>query len=150
MGEAEGLSARCRQWLTWVLLACVVQPGYGGSVAAPQSDAQDRLAKLMNLYRAYVEKNQKGPPSEEALREFGQKLPANERADRRIGDDLENIFVSPRDKQKFMVKYSIKPEPSVNRALAWEATGEKGMHWVALTIGYVVEYDETTLKQYTK
>src|SRR5262245_18921911 len=55
------------------LSACLVQVGCdGAAVAPPQSDAQDRLAKLMNLYRVYVEKNQKGPPNEEALREFGK------------------------------------------------------------------------------
>src|SRR6267142_1243366 len=113
--------------------------GCGDSVAPPQSDSQDRLAKLMNLYRAYADKNPKGPPNEQALREFGQKLSPSERADRLIGDDLESIFVSPRDKQKFNVKYNIKPEPAVNRALAWEATGQNGRRWVALTNGYTVE-----------
>jgi hypothetical protein len=132
-------------------VASILQSGCGGdSVAPPQSDAQDRLSKLMNLYRLYVEKTQKAPPNEQALREFGQKLTPTERADRLIGEDLEAIFTSPRDKQKFNVKYGLKPEPATNRALAWEATGEKGKHWVALTMGYVVEYDEQQLKDYTK
>jgi hypothetical protein len=130
---------------------CSSLAGCGGdSIAPPHSDAQERLAKLMNLYRTYVEKNQRGPPNEQALREFGQKLSPTERADRKIGDDLEEIFTSPRDKQKFNVKYNIKPEPAVNRALAWEEIGQNGRHWVALTMGYVVEYDGETLKQYTK
>jgi hypothetical protein len=134
-----------------VMIALVVQSGCGGrNAVAPQSDAQERLSKLMNLYRAYVEKNQKGPPSEQALREFGQKLTAAERSDRVIGEDLDGIFTSPRDNQKFVVQYNVKPEPSTNRALAWESTGKNGMHFVALTMGYVVEYDEQTLKQYTK
>jgi hypothetical protein len=104
----------------------------------------------MNLYRLYVEKTQKAPPNEEALRDFGQKLTPTERADRLIGDDLEAIFTSPRDKQKFNVKFNIKPEPAVNRALAWEATGKDGRRWVALTNGYTVEYDDQQLKEVMK
>jgi len=152
MGRAGAWAGR--DWrLAWgvSVLVLIVMTGCGGdSIAPPQSDAQDRLSKLMNLYRYYVEKTQKGPPNEDALREFGQKLSAQEKTDRLIGDDLESIFTSPRDSKKFMVKYNIKPDPSVNRALAWEATGKNGMHWVALTMGYFVEYDEETLKQYTK
>jgi hypothetical protein len=132
-------------------LIFVVLGGCGGAaVAPPQSDAQDRLAKLMNLYRYYVEKTQKAPSNEQALMEFGQKLTPTERSERVIGDNLEEIFVSPRDKQKFNVKWNIKPEPAVNRALAWEATGQNGMRWVALTMGYVVEYDEQQLKDVMK
>lgn len=129
---------------------CLVFAGCPSQTAAPVSDVQTRLSHLMNLYRFYVEKNQKGPASEEALREFGQKLSPEERANRLIGDDLENIFTSPRDNQKFLIKFNIKPEPSTNRALAWEATGKDGRHFVALTMGYIVEYDEEQLKQYTK
>ena len=133
------------------LCVCLAEAGCGGAaVAPPQSDSQDRLAKLMNLYRVYVEKNQKGPPNEEALREFGKTLTAEERSARLIGDDLEAIFTSPRDNQKFNVKYNIKPDPAVNRALAWEATGKDGQHWVALTNGYTVDYDENQLKEVMK
>ena len=116
----------------------------------PVSDAQDRLSKLMNLYRFYTDKNQKPPPNEEALREFGQKLSPQDRADHLIGDDLDSIFLSPRDNQKFVVKYNLRPDPSSNRALAWETAGKNGMHFVALTMGYVVEYNEETLNQYKK
>jgi len=133
-----------------VMLVCLLMAGCQRSGGAPVSDAPTRLSRVLNLYRFYVEKNQKGPPNEEALREFGQKLTSEERANRLIGDDLESIFTSPRDNQKFIVKFNMKPEPSTNRALAWEATGKDGRHFVALTMGYFPEYDEETLKQYTK
>jgi hypothetical protein len=134
-----------------VLSACLAQAGCGGAaVAPPQSDAQERVAKVMNLIRAYVDKNQKAPPNEQALRDFGAKLTSEERSGYLIGDDLENIWVSPRDQKKFVVKYNLKPEPAVTRALVWEETGLNGMHWVALTNGYTVEYDEQQLKDYIK
>jgi hypothetical protein len=134
------------------LMACIAFSGCGGSaVAPPQSDAQDRIAKLMNLYRYYSDKNQKPPANEEALREFGKKLTAEERSARVIGDDLEGIFTSPRDNQKFNVKWNTKPDPAVNRALAWEATaGKDGMRWVALTNGYTVYYSDQQLQEVMK
>jgi hypothetical protein len=110
----------------------------------------DRISKLANLYRLYVEKNRKGPPSEEALREFGQKLSETERADRRIGNDLEGIFTSPRDNKKFVVRYNLKIDPSQDRAVAWEDTGVAGKRVVALSQGYIVEYDEETLNGFKK
>jgi hypothetical protein len=117
---------------------------------AAQNDTHNRLQSLFNLYRLYVEKNHRGPPNEEALREFHQKLSSQERADRTIADDLEGIFVSPRDKQKFVVQYNVNVSPAKNQALAWEATGQNGMRWVALTMGYVVEYDEKMLNEAKK
>ena len=135
-----------------ILLASIALIGCGGAaVAPPQSDAQDRVAKLMNLYRYYDDKQRKPPPNEEALREFGKKLTAEERSARMIGDDLEGIFTSPRDNQKFNVKWNIKPDPAVNRPLVWEATtGKDGMRWVALTNGYTVYYSDQQLQEVMK
>jgi len=133
-----------------ILTLLLVAPACNRNAVKPVSDAQDRLSKLMNLYRCYTDKNQKPPATEEALREFGQKLSPQDRADRLIGDDLESIFLSPRDNQKFVVKYNLRPDPATNRALAWEAAGKDGMHFVALTMGYVVEYNEESLNQYKK
>jgi hypothetical protein len=122
----------------------------GGAGAAAQSDAKEELGKLFNLYRLYVEKNKKGPASEEALREFGKGLSAEERASRLIGDDLDGIFTSTRDNKKFVVRYNLRIDPSQNKAVAWEETGVDGRRLVALTMGYVVEYDDTMLNQAKK
>jgi hypothetical protein len=128
------------------LLSCAER-----GVSSSQDEVKVRLAKLYNLYRAYEEKNRKPPSSEEALREFGKALSPQERADRSIGDDLESIFVSPRDKQNFVVQYNLKMNPAKNQALAWEATGQNGMRFVALTMGgYIAEYDDKTLNESKK
>jgi hypothetical protein len=152
MGRAGALPSRSSRLACGAsVLLLVVITGCGGeSIAPPQSDAQDRLSKLLNLYRYYAEKNKKGPANEEALREFGKSLSPQERADHLIGDEFNDMFTSPRDNQKFTVKYNMRPEPATSRALAWETTGKNGMHWVALTNGYVVEHDEQQLKEYTK
>jgi hypothetical protein len=146
-----------RQFLGWLagtsgaaLLSCS-SAGCGSSAGgAPKPEAQDRINKLLQLYRAYVDRNKKGPPNEQALREFGQKLTSQERTDLLIGEDLEGIFTSPRDNEKFVVKYNVRLDPAQNRAIAYEAKGQNGLRYVALSIGYIVEYDEEQLKDYKK
>ena len=113
-------------------------------------DAKVRLTQLLRLYTVYSDKNRKGPPNEQALRDFGQKLTPAEREASLIVDMDDDIFTSPRDNQKFNVRYNLRIDPGQNRAVAWEATGKDGKHFVALTMGYVEEYDEQTLKDYTK
>jgi hypothetical protein len=132
-------------------LACSLHLGCGPKVAPPEPDAKLRLTKLLRLYQVYVAKNRKGPPGESALREFGQKLSAQERDEYLIGDDLEGIFTSPRDNQKYAVRYNLRLDPAASaRAVAWEAEGQNGKRFVALSIGYVEEYDEQTFKEYCK
>jgi len=131
-------------------LLCCHLIGCGGAAAPALDDAEVRIGKLFRLYQAYVQKNQKGPPNEEAFREFGKKLSSKEREDYSIGEDLETIFTSPRDNQKFVVKYNIKIDPAQNRAVIWEATGQGGMRYVALSIGYIVQYSEQQLKEVQK
>jgi hypothetical protein len=110
-----------------------------------------RLTKLLRLYQVYVEKNKKGPADEQALHDFGQKLSPKERDEYLIGDDLESIFTSPRDKQKYVIQYNLRFEPGgPNRAVAWEAAGQGGMRFVALSVGYVEEYDDETFQQYKR
>jgi hypothetical protein len=124
--------------------------GCGPAKAPPEPEAKVRLAKLLRLYVAYAEKNRKGPPNEEALRAFGQKLTPQARDEYLIGDDLDTIFTSPRDGQKYVVRYNLLPDRGQTQAIAWEATGKDGMRWVALSVGYVEEYDDETLQQYRK
>jgi hypothetical protein len=131
--------------LSWSSAGCGSNAG-----GAAKPEAQDRINKLLQLYRAYVDRNKKGPPNEQALREFGQKLTPQERADLLIGEDLEGIFTSPRDNEKFVVKYNVKLDPAQNRAIAYESKGQNGLRYVALSIGYIVEYDEEQLKDYKK
>jgi hypothetical protein len=135
-----------------IVAALCLTSGCGGStVAPPEPDAKVRLTKLLRLYQVYVEKNKKGPASEEVLREFGRNLTAKERDEYLIGDDLDGIFTSPRDNQKYVVEYKAKPDPvSRPRAVAWEATGQGGRRYVALSIGYVEEYEDETFLEYKK
>jgi hypothetical protein len=125
--------------------------GCSRATASVEPQAKQRLQQLLELYRQYVRKHGKGPASEQELREFGQSLTAAERASYLIGDDLESIFVSPRDNQKFQVRYNLKLDATgPTRAVAWEATPQNGMRYVALSMLYVEEYDEETFQGYNR
>jgi hypothetical protein len=135
-----------------VFLLLVGTSGCGnGSAGYTETEAKTRLTKLLRLYQLHVDKKKKAPASEQELRDFAKQLTAKEREDYLIGEDLEGIFVSPRDNQPFVVKYNLKLTPGgETRAVAWEATGQNGRRYLALSIGYVEEYDEETFKQYSK
>jgi len=152
MGRAGGHWEALRPWLTLGMLAVAsLCPACSQKAArAPQLDARARIAQLRNLLLLYVEKNRKGPANEESLREFGTKLTESERADHRIGNDLESIFASPRDNKKFIVQYNVRVDPSQDRAVAWEDTGVNGRRIVALSQGYVEEYDQQTFDSLKK
>jgi hypothetical protein len=123
----------------------------GGEGGKPEPEAKARLTKVLRLYQVYGEKNKKGPANEQALREFGQKLSPKERDEYLIGDDLDDIFTSPRDHQKYVIQYNLKLDPGgKTRAIAWEANGQDGKRFVALSTGYVEEYDDETFKEYKK
>jgi hypothetical protein len=132
-----------------VFFLCCGNLGCGASTKS-EPEAKVQLGRLLGLYQAYVDKNHKGPPNEEALRAFGQKLSAKERDEYGIGGDPDSLFTSPRDNQKFVVRYNLKLEPSPTRAVAWEAAGQAGKRFVALSNRYVEEYDDQTLQQYQK
>jgi len=149
--------ARLAPVLSWsmvvtmlILLCCLGASGCGRS-GPRESEAKVRLAKLLRLYQVYVEKTKHGPPNEEALRAFGHKLSPKERDEYLIGDDLDTIFISPRDNQKYVIKYNLTLDPgAASQAVAWEATGQNGKRYVALSIGYTEEYDDETFQKYKK
>jgi hypothetical protein len=125
--------------------------GCSSEASKSEPDAKVRLNKILRLYLAYNEKNKSGPANEQALREFGQKLSAKERADYLIGDDLDTIFTSPRDNQKYVIRYNLKiDQGGETRAVAWEANTQNGKRFVALSVGYVAEYDDQAFKEVNK
>jgi hypothetical protein len=145
-----GQYARRKALILSASLACAILGCKSGPPVAPlEATAQDRLYKLMNLYRFYIEKNRKPPASEDQLLAFGKGLEPADREARNIGNDIDSLFVSPRDKKKFVVRYNLGNIDAA-KALAWEADGVGGRHLVALTRGNVEEYDQEMFNQYTK
>lgn len=114
-----------------------------------QTDTKTQIERLFNLYRAYVETKGKAPPNEQALKDFAKGLSEKEKMERLIGNDVEAIFVSPRDKEPFEVVYGQSLNPASEPvAIIIEKVGMKGMRYAALSIGYSEELDEETLNGY--
>jgi len=123
----------------------------GGGPGASADDGRTKITNLFHLYKAYTEQNKKGPADEQALMDFGKKLTAEQRAGYIIPDDIDGLFVSPRDKQKYVIRWGAKLEPTgPPKGIIWEAQGKGGTRFVALAMGYVEEYDETMVKDYIK
>ena len=133
------------------LLALAAAAGCGGSQAATgEPEVKQRLTQLLRLYNAHQDKLKKPPANEQALRDFARQLTPSDREAYLLGENFEEIFTSPRDNQKFVVKYNLRPAPGENRGIAWEAAGQAGRRYVALSAGYVEEYADENAKEYMK
>ncbi len=127
--------------------------GCKGSVTATTNDPAEklRLEILAELYRDYVNQHRRGPPNEQAFKDHIRKLPKEQKDQLKIGDDVDTLFVSPRDQQKYVIRYNLALSvEGETRAIAWEHTGKDGKRFVALSMGYVEEKDEDEFKQLTK
>ena len=112
--------------------------------------AQVRLVRILKFYQMYTTDKKKPPANEEAFKDYLRTLPQDEKvAAGIVGDDVDSLLVSPRDGQKYHVEYGLVARPTGNpRALAWEETGQGGIRYVAMTMGYVRECNEEIFQQY--
>src|SRR5262249_52338596 len=111
-----------------------------------------RLERLLKFYTMYKKVKKKAPASEPAFKENNKTLPPEYKEGLGVSaDDVDGLFVSPRDGQKYHIEYGVMARPDgPNRALGWEETGQGGKRYVALTIGYVQLSDEEALQNYKK
>ena len=142
---------------TWLLLALwlvlVVSAGCraGSTVGTTDPEAKLRLERLLEFYLRHADQKGKGPPNEHAFKEFIRKVSRDEPGRAGVGEDLDQLLTSPRDGQKYLVRYGL----TIDRAgdaqpVAWEHTGSGGNRFVALSMGYVEEYSEQGFKQFKK
>lgn len=135
--------------LIWLGMPCLGCTGKGPATTDPE--AKLRLAKILELYEHYTSKMKRPPPDEKTFKDFVAKLPKDKKDELQLGDDVESLFVSPRDGKKYVIRYNLAYDRgSSNQAVAWEDTGKKGQRFVALTMGYVEEYDEASFKEYKR
>ena len=121
------------------------------SKATSDPVAKVRLTRLYRFYQMYSQDKKKPPPNEQALKDFIRTLPTAEKeAAGIVGDDVDSLFVSPGDGEKYHIEYGLVTRSAGNRALAWEQTGKDGQRYVALTMGYVVQCDEERFQGYKK
>jgi hypothetical protein len=126
--------------------------GCGGAspAATSEPEAKQRLTQVLRLYNAHLDKLKKAPASEQALVDFAKQLTPSEREAYLLTEFSEATLTSPRDNQKFVVKYNLRLVPGENRGIAWEATGQGGRRFVALSAGYVEDLAEERAREYMK
>lgn len=109
-----------------------------------------RIKQLANLYMAYQMRNgSNGPKDEAAFKTFIKSgMPAHRlemmRVDPTKADDL---FVSERDSQPFVVKYGQSGGPMSQLAVVFEKEGKAGKKEVAFTNGKVEECDDAKYQE---
>jgi hypothetical protein len=134
------------------MLAAVVGLTAAGCGGAPTGTtdppAKLRLERLFEYYQSYTADKKKPPSDEKALKDYIAGLPADRREAAGMVETVDELFVSPRDGQKYVVRYKLRLDPGAEpEAVAWEAVGQGGMRLVALSIGYVQEYGEEEFKE---
>jgi len=118
------------------LLGILVGAGCG---KAPPPENRT-LRDLAVQYGRYASQNQgMGPPGAKELKEF-----IKENATVPV-DDVEKLFISPRDKQPYVVYYNLQlgvPNSKGGPAIAHEQVGANGKRFVALMTTRVEDADE--------
>jgi hypothetical protein len=141
------------------LAGCTQKGGDGPSAA------QTNMQNLMRLRNNYMGKHMgRDPASEEEFKKYAKGLKPEELKDMGI-TDIDACFVSPRDKQPYVINYGAKfgtqsgmdkggkaKEGMAPRThppvFAYEKTGSGGKRFVALAMGGSVV--EVTEKQFTE
>ena|SRR5438552_120799 len=113
--------------------------------------AKLRLQSVLKFYQMYTNDKKSPPSDEKSFKEYLRSLPQDQKDAAGMGEDIDRFLTSPRDGQKIHIEYKVVPRPAgQSRALAWEETGQKGARFVALTNGYVQEYNEVDFEKYKK
>jgi hypothetical protein len=132
--------------------SCAALVGCGAPSEVPQTEIEIHLKALSVFYGRYLSQNRgKTPPNEEALKKFIKALPPTELEAMKV-TDVDSLFVSPRDKQPYLVKYSINlppPQPQGAPVIAHETTGDGGKRYVATSLGDVQLVDDATFQKMT-
>ena len=120
-----------------------------GSRVAAMNDA--RIKQLANLYMAHQMRNgSNGPADEKAFKSFIQNGMAPHRLEMMRVDPskLDELFISERDGQPFVIRYGQRGGVMSKLAVVFEKEGQGGMRQVAFTNGSVEEVDDARYQEF--
>jgi hypothetical protein len=123
----------------WPALALAIASlaGCGGDVGRAR---ESHIKKVTEVYTSYVAANQgRRPPNEAALKQYAKRL-GPERLQVMGIDDVDSIFVSPRDSQPYVIAYASMKVPGA--IIAHEKQGVDGKRLVATREGALQELEE--------
>ena len=135
-------------------LACillVVMVGCTGSQTASQETEQSSLKPLAIFYSRFQSQHQGRPPANEAeLREFVSTFSAEDLQAFGVSS-VDELFVSKRDNQPYVVEYGGTKNPPLGYGqapiVAYEKEGVGGKRFVGSSLGGVEEVDEARFKE---
>ena len=132
-------------WVVGVLLMGNVFVGCDSPEVVEEFNRRgSNLHSLGGMYRMYASKNGGTPPAnEEDLKSYIMEQGLEHFADFGI-TTIEDLFISPRDGQPYVVVYGGRELPEV---LAYEQTGTETGRWIVSSMVVVSEVDEATLNR---
>lgn len=147
-----GTVRRTSAFLTLAILVGLVLTavgcGRGGSQPAPAAEVH--LKSLAVFYGRYVQRHQGQTPSDEAaFKKFLAGLKPEERG-ALVKGNVDDLFLSPRDKQPYVVRYHAPvgaPGPKGAPVIAYEQSGAAGKRYVANAVGAVELMTTDQLRQ---
>lgn len=130
-----------------MIISCsLMLAGCGGEQQAAAQRESSHLKPLVVIYGQYLARTGQPPPSEEVFKKFvaerGTPLLT------KIGIDVvDDVFVSERDGQPYVVVYGSPPEGLARDLVAYEQTGVDGKRLVGYSLGLVAEVDEDEFRE---
>jgi len=129
------------------LLGCSAQP----PMTTSDPPAKLRLDRLLDFYRKHLDEKKKPPQDEASFKEYIRGLPDDQKQGFGMTPNVDDLFVGPRDNKPYVIRYKVKFSASGDtEAIAWESTATDGIRYVALSVGYVQEYDEERFAELKK
>ena len=109
---------------------------------------KSNIQRLGNAYAAHQNfQNGRGPKDEAEFKKFLSEFDPNKLKMMGINkDNLDGVFTSERDGQKFQIRYGVGGGRGSVDAVIFEKAGANGTKQVAFTSGEVQDADETTYK----
>lgn len=132
--------------------------GCSGKVVKEKDDpGRTRITQLGILYGRYSSQHYGRPPAtEKDFKDWVHGLPADQLPPGVELGKTDEVFVSPRDNQPYVVRYGVAPgapgPPSADGkpsspVLAYEKVGSMGKHYVVYSTVQVEEVDDARLKE---
>jgi hypothetical protein len=151
MLQALYFSTRAQWWIASSMLLLIGTSCSRNDPASRIGAMNDsRIKQLANLYMAHqIRNSSNGPKDEAAFKAFIQKdMPARRLEMMRVDPaKTDDLFVSERDGQPFVIKYGQSGGIMSKAAVIFEKEGKDGTRQVAYTNGQVEEVDSAKYQE---
>jgi hypothetical protein len=129
-------------------LMALVLSGCSSGLPPETAAQEEHLRQLAYMYGRYMAMHQgQVPGSEREFRAFIEQLGPEERSRFGVGEELDSLFVSPRDKQPYAVAYQKPFGLPGQELIAYEQAGVNGKRYIADLLADVREVEEAEFRQ---